>query len=114
MDAAKDKIITEINKGLIPKLKRVSVSETQSPRLNYIVSNVQTVTENNVKRVKSELVVPIGKRIASESNLPDHLTFANAEEFSETVFRRVNEKSHRDTDEKTAPICWICNVEITR
>ncbi|KAH1013365.1 hypothetical protein HUJ04_002365 [Dendroctonus ponderosae] len=115
IDAAKDKIITEINKGLIPKLKRVSVSETQSPRLNYIVSNVQTVTENSVKRVKSELVVPIGKRIASEDNLPDHLTFANAEEFSETVFRRVGSgKSQRDADEKTAPICWICNVEIIR
>lgn len=129
MDTAKEKIITEINKGLIPKLKRVSISETQSPRLNFIVSNVNTVIENNVKRVKSELLIPINNnstisnnKIATENTLPDHLTFANKstshEEFTEKVFKRFStdefEETANDIASKTAPICWKCNSEITR
>ncbi|KAJ8981719.1 hypothetical protein NQ317_003784 [Molorchus minor] len=80
-EAAKEKIMSEI-KSLMPKLKKVSLSGTQSPRMNYIVNNVATAVTNDKKKVKSELLISVNDysndKLHEEGvTLPDNLTFAN-------------------------------------
>lgn len=108
LEGAKDRIITEITKGLIPKLKRVSISETQSPRMSFLLNN-----GDYSKRVKSELVVPINgarggvsKRVITESNLPDHLTFTSQME-------TISKEFSRNGREESGPKCLKCNTEVT-
>lgn len=77
---SREKIVTEI-KNLTPKLKSVHLSDTQSPKMNYVVSNVETTINNNNKKVTSELFIPINYSHSSEKlDLPDHLTFSNTDE----------------------------------
>ncbi|KAJ8913506.1 hypothetical protein NQ315_017056 [Exocentrus adspersus] len=125
-EAAREKILSEI-RSLTPKLKKVNVSGTQSPRMNYIVNNVETTVTNNVKKVKSELLIPVNDYNNSKdhSPLPDHLTFANRPDFdrapneiSKTYFGSGVTKDAKDYKSKDnfpeAPICWKCNTEIVR
>lgn len=66
-ESAKEKIITDI-RSLTPKLKNVNISDKQSPRINYMVNNEDTVETkealgkpltHSIKKVTSELFIPI-------------------------------------------------------
>ncbi|XP_018564664.1 PDZ and LIM domain protein Zasp isoform X2 [Anoplophora glabripennis] len=125
-EIAREKILSEI-RNLTPKLKKVNISGTQSPRMNYIVNNVETTVTNNTKNVKSELLIPVNDYTSLNQDnfpLPDNLTFANQSnndkapnETSKAYFSSVTKdsKDYKNKDHlPEAPICWKCNTEIAR
>lgn len=140
-DSARDKIMSDI-RSLTPKLKNVNLSEKQSPRINYMVNNVESVgktTNNNSKKVTSELFIPIYEHevsynddyhpnsdsnftlTAKTSKLPDNLTFANqnliddTEKTSNTINNSFSKDVNSNKKHKTKPaICNTCNTEISR
>lgn len=134
-EVARDKILSEI-RNLTPKLKKVSVSGTQSPRLNYMVNNVETTettetngkTTNSTKKVVTELLIPINNPPKSSSpttfSLPDNLTFANQlsdRNHNETSKNSINNGITKDSAEyrnsdnlPDVPVCCVCNSEIVR
>ncbi|CAH1236624.1 unnamed protein product [Diabrotica balteata] len=131
-ETSKEKVISEI-KALTPKLKKVTLSDTQSPKMNYVVSNVETTITNNNKKVTSELFVPINDYSnssksdlysvkISDLDLPDHLTFSSKPVDGNTISKvyinsgvTKDASDYRDTNNlASVPICWICNSEIVR
>lgn len=66
-ESVRDKMSSDI-RSLPPKLKNVNISDKQSPRINYMMNNVETVETkqtigktftNSTKKVTSELFIPI-------------------------------------------------------
>nr|XP_023013498.1 PDZ and LIM domain protein Zasp isoform X5 [Leptinotarsa decemlineata] len=127
LQSARDKVFADI-RNLTPKLKKVSMSDTQSPRLNYIVNNVETTVTNGNKKVTSELFIPINDYHASKHSsteslpLPDHLTFTNKlnEKEAEGATRvYINNSVTQDAADfknnpADVPVCCVCNTEIAR
>lgn len=100
-DSTREKIMSDI-RTITPKLKNVNLSEKQSPRINYMVNNVESAGKifgNGTKTVTSELFIPINNHdstfnsdyhsysdstedrdvtlTTNTASLPDNLTFAN-------------------------------------
>lgn len=104
------------------------MSGTQSPRMNFIVNNVETTVSNNIKNVKSELLIPVNDYTSLNQDhvsLPDNLTFSNRisndkalNETSKAYFSSGVTKDSKDYKNKDelpeVPICWKCNTEIAR
>ncbi|KAJ8943356.1 hypothetical protein NQ318_002589 [Aromia moschata] len=126
-EAAREKIMSEI-KGLTPKLKKISLSDTQSPRMSYIVNNTETVPTKNHKKVKSELLIPINdythEKFSDQDKvpLPDNLTFANKPNpnrqsengnISNGVTKNAADYVTKDNLPDVA-VCCICNMDIDR
>lgn len=127
-DTAKEKIITEI-KNLTPKLKKTNVSGTQSPKLNQMISSLETSSAKNViKRVSTGLFVPINNyeptiSYCQLSPLPDNLTYTNdnpekvhngnGKTFINSITVDAKDYKNRD-DLSDVPICCECNIEIVR
>lgn len=136
-DSTRDKIMSDI-RSLTPKLKNVNLSEKQSPRINYMVNNVESVGKtinNSTKKVTSELFIPIYEHdvsyssdyhsnsdsmedqnvtlTANASNLPDNLTFANqnmddAEKTSNAINNGFSKDVNSNKKHKRKPA--ICNT----
>ncbi|XP_056638397.1 PDZ and LIM domain protein Zasp isoform X8 [Diorhabda sublineata] len=129
-ETSREKIVSEI-KSITPKLKNVNLSETQSPRLNYVVSNVETTITNNNKKVTSELFIPINNYHSpkhsfhirsTDLNLPDQLTFSNKPVDGNGISKvylssgiTKDATDYKDSNNTPGvPICWKCNLEIVR
>lgn len=140
-DSNREKIMADI-RTLTPKLRNVNLSEKQSPRLNYMVHNVEAVckpTGDIAKKVTSELFIPIhnhessrnsdynsysdstdyngGSVTPNKGNLPDNLTFANQDLIYDN--QKYNNgfskdvNSNKNANNKSV-FCTTCNTEIGR
>ncbi|CAG9824975.1 unnamed protein product [Phaedon cochleariae] len=130
-DSAREKVLSDI-RNLTPKLKKVSVSDTQSPRMNYIVNNAKVSVSNgnsNNKKVTSELHIPIRDfrssiHLSAENlSLPDNLTYSNqtVEEKKPRSVNRIfiNGARQEEIDDaknnpSDVPVCCKCDSEIPR
>lgn len=104
------------------------MSGKQSPKMNFIVNNVETTVTNNIKNVKSELLIPVNDYTSLNQDhvsLPDNLTFSDQtsigkapNEISKAYFSSgvtKDSKDYKNKDEMPeVPICWKCNTEIAR
>lgn len=128
-ESVREKVVSDI-RNLTPKLKNVNLSDKQSPRMNYMVNNVQTIetketlgktVTNSNKKVTSQLFIPIYEpdirynsdcvsnsdsaeddliRTTDISNLPDNLTFSN-QTIVKNPQKRQNNNIHNEAFKET-------------
>ncbi|XP_049821891.1 PDZ and LIM domain protein Zasp isoform X3 [Aethina tumida] len=131
METAREKILSEI-KNITPKLKKVTVSDTQSPKLNYfrdtsdistktMTTTTETVTNYNnntytpqkpsegTYKVKTEFTIPINnyssnedKKVNNQTNLPDNLTYSNKPNDNQISTHRFNTSATEDVNDYKA------------